>query len=1015
LYHGVTHKANGMAENNNSDDLLGYGDYADSLWRRIENAVYKDFDNAKGVGDDPLVIGIFGEWGSGKSKLLELILSRAKRKLADQKKLRRLDAGFMLTIPVFFQPWKYEHEEHLHIPLLMHIFDALKEAIKTGQSPTDYWTQTFAELADKYKTQVPASVKLFEKLLVDSIGVGADVSMPGATKLGLKAANSLSGLLPKLSKPKSNLAEKYKFSGDGHYYRQIHKALKAVTRPNQADNREILQGIRTTCNPRINFVIFIDDLDRCLPENAVAALELIKTIFNVESFAFVLALDDEIIERGIGHRYKEYKLQDKKPEMPITGFEYLEKIIHLPFRLPAITRPQARSFVQKHEQSIEKDASLRWFDDLPAPGITGQIKKSSNPEADMSDLPLPEFLANSPRAQTRVDFLELALSGFDAFVPRKLIRLIELLHQIAKIAKLKGKPINFAANAAIDARIVLCLALIQLFQPELFRILRRRTDSFPFLMTAFSRVLRIGASKSDEPKFKDAKLSDIDLWQWAVDASVPGKAPPWALKETESIHSYIAKVVAEVHAKNQSAGADAQQVRLPLAAQLVEHRAVQRHVFDVLKLVKKIVSSMEDMATRSSMPPYAVTFADYLSLLVGEINVGDSIAVHASSTINPVTEADITRRFALSSVSSLAADLLSEDQSVQANLAARNELLEGQFIDQKSMQLLSLKLLRYIQPLKLAEQIKSDKSVGKNKELHIAELRLLNGLQYLWPYIALGEGKTLWDLVAQAINPYDHQKTIEPKIRALWYDVRSALGQDSRFEGIYALAQRIQTDADEAPPGFVKIPDESFYVCRYPVTVAQYSVFRESDAFKELIKTRPHEIRVETPEWSTQLLNKYRPVVNLNWFECTAYAKWLQIHYASGELNKFGSLKGYLIRLPVETEWEIAARGGLKGKDFPWGNDDKDIHQRANVDQQIGHSTTVGCYPANNFGLFDMAGNVWEWQNNLYEKTGRSMSLRGGSWYRHPTIAYCSSRDGDPPDDWYDCIGFRLVLSLADL
>ncbi len=68
-------------------------------------------------------------------------------------------------------------------------------------------------------------------------------------------------------------------------------------------------------------MVFVDDLDRCLPEKSVAVLELIKTVFNVESFAFVLALDDEVIERGIGHRYEDYSFGNKKSEMPITGFE----------------------------------------------------------------------------------------------------------------------------------------------------------------------------------------------------------------------------------------------------------------------------------------------------------------------------------------------------------------------------------------------------------------------------------------------------------------------------------------------------------------------------------------------------------------------------------------------------------------------------------------------------------------------------------------------------------------------
>ena len=79
-------------------DWLGYGVYADTLWARIQTAIKKD-----DIGDDPLVIGLFGEWGAGKSHLLKLIQKRAEADLTVQQEERKeLDVGFSLTIPVFF-------------------------------------------------------------------------------------------------------------------------------------------------------------------------------------------------------------------------------------------------------------------------------------------------------------------------------------------------------------------------------------------------------------------------------------------------------------------------------------------------------------------------------------------------------------------------------------------------------------------------------------------------------------------------------------------------------------------------------------------------------------------------------------------------------------------------------------------------------------------------------------------------------------------------------------------------
>ena len=124
------------------DDWLGYGAYADALWGRVVKALDKDKPTAdkpgKLLGDDPLVIGIFGEWGAGKSHLLKLVYQRAQeqseRDIADRvlnaPTHEHGDLPLTVTVPVMFQPWKYEHEPHLHVPLAIHVADALEDAWK---------------------------------------------------------------------------------------------------------------------------------------------------------------------------------------------------------------------------------------------------------------------------------------------------------------------------------------------------------------------------------------------------------------------------------------------------------------------------------------------------------------------------------------------------------------------------------------------------------------------------------------------------------------------------------------------------------------------------------------------------------------------------------------------------------------------------------------------------------------------------------------------------------------------
>ena len=109
------------------------------------------------------------------------------------------------------------------------------------------------------------------------------------------------------------------------------------------------------------------------------------------------------------------------------------------------------------------------------------------------------------------------------------------------------------------------------------------------------------------------------------------------------------------------------------------------------------------------------------------------------------------------------------------------------------------------------------------------------------------------------------------------------------------------------------------------------------------------------------------PVVQVSFEDASRYAQW------AGK------------RLPTEAEWEFAARGGLEQATFVWGDDDDDAHPLANHWQgRFPHENTgwggtspVGSYPPNGFGLYDMAGNVWEWTSSPF--TSRHLPAgRGG-------------------------------------
>jgi serine/threonine-protein kinase len=137
-----------------------------------------------------------------------------------------------------------------------------------------------------------------------------------------------------------------------------------------------------------------------------------------------------------------------------------------------------------------------------------------------------------------------------------------------------------------------------------------------------------------------------------------------------------------------------------------------------------------------------------------------------------------------------------------------------------------------------------------------------------------------------------------------------------------------------------------------------------------------------------------RPVASVSWYEAAAYCAW------DG------------VRLPFEAEWERAARG-IEGREYPWGKEEPD-EQRANFDRKVGNPTPVGLYPAGATpeGVADMAGNVWEWLEDWYERD-RVRVLRGGSFFLDSRNLRASFRYMDVPGDRSNSVGFRCARDVA--
>ena len=245
---------------------------------------------------------------------------------------------------------------------------------------------------------------------------------------------------------------------------------------------------------------------------------------------------------------------------------------------------------------------------------------------------------------------------------------------------------------------------------------------------------------------------------------------------------------------------------------------------------------------------------------------------------------------------------------------------------------------------------------------------------------------------------------------------------------------------------------DAFYIGKYEVTKAEWDEVRTwalSNGYTDLAagsgKASNHPVQTiswyDMVKWCNARSQKegLTPVYYINNAQTTVY-KTGSVDVTNAQVK--WSANGY--RLPTEAEWEKAARGGLSGKRFAWGNTIS--HSRANYyatsdykydltgnsyhhpSYKTGsepYTSPVGAFAANGYGLYDMAGNVFEWCWDWHVKyssgsqtnprgatSGTRRVFRGGSWDSGADDGRVALRDHEPPGNTDDEFGFRVARSL---
>jgi hypothetical protein len=186
-----------------------------------------------------------------------------------------------------------------------------------------------------------------------------------------------------------------------------------------------------------------------------------------------------------------------------------------------------------------------------------------------------------------------------------------------------------------------------------------------------------------------------------------------------------------------------------------------------------------------------------------------------------------------------------------------------------------------------------------------------------------------------------------------------------------------------------------FQIWRYTTTVEEYSRFISDEGYQNQRwwSSGGFGEGREPEEWDEQLRHPNWPVTYVSWYDAAAYCEWA------------------VVRLPTDKEWELAACG-QENRKHPWGSQEPE-KSLANFDGTVGHPTPVGLYPAGSTpdGIADMAGNVWEWLQDLDPLTGMR-ALRGGSFMGAAKHKRPSGHGVIKPRDRFRNIGFRCVRDV---
>lgn len=325
------------SDNETSEDLLGFKVHADLLIDVINDETIL-----------PITIGVFGDWGSGKSSILQII----------KKEFEKEEYNDSLCI--YFNGWTFEGYDDAKAALLNSILKELEDNEK---------------LTNEVKKTIKDKAKKLWKSIDWMRGAGMvmkNIAIPAASAYFTGGLSLIPFLSNKASEfgidSKDGLISKLQSAEGEDFFKSLQKTEEeSESKTNlvadfRKDFEELLKATKFK-----KLVVIIDDLDRCTPERIIDNLEAVKLFLNVPKTAFLIGADPRIVRHAIELKYKTDKISfnsDEKIRNDRIISDYLEKLIQIPYNLPKLSDNEVetyltlllckRSFPDKFPSILEK-------------------------------------------------------------------------------------------------------------------------------------------------------------------------------------------------------------------------------------------------------------------------------------------------------------------------------------------------------------------------------------------------------------------------------------------------------------------------------------------------------------------------------------------------------------------------------------------------------------------------------------------------------------------------------------